>query len=278
MRRILAATTFILAGLCAVQATAETCAVRTGTLATNGVSLYWEEHGDAANPPLLLVHGFGESMAAWAAYVPILCARYDVVLIDLRGHGRSTNPTDRWSFTAAADDVTALMAHLHHERFKALGVSAGAFALLHVATRASNGIETLVLVGAAPYFPAQARQRIGDIAADPRALQQFRSVATRGDAQAESLLRQFATLASSVDDPAFTPPQLATITAPTLVVCGDRDEFFPVEMSIELYRSIPNAYLRVYPNGGHVPIYEPAAVADFGAQLAEFFDGRWSQH
>jgi len=53
---------------------------------------------------------------------------------------------------------------------------------------------------------------------------------------------------------AFTPPLLATITARTLIVHGDRDPLYPVELALEMYRAIPSSALWVVPNGGHVPI------------------------
>ncbi len=276
MRSIHVTLVTLLACLWLAPAVATSCAARSGTLVVNGVSLYWEEHGESSDPPLLLLHGFGESMSVWEPYVPILCAKYNVVLLDLRGHGHSTNPTNNFSFSTASDDVLALMDHRHHQRFRALGVSAGAIALLHVATHTPARVEALVLVGAAPYLPHEARERIHGIVKDKDALQYLRGFAARGDEQAASLLQQFSALASSVDDPAFTLPQLGTIRARTLIVHGDRDEFFPVELAVQLYRSIPTAYLRIYPNGGHEPIYEPGAVAEFSAQLLEFFGSNWS--
>ncbi len=61
--------------------------------------------------------------------------------------------------------------------------------------------------------------------------------------------------ATSDDDMAFTPPLLATIAARTLVVHGDRDPFYPVEMALELHRGIPESALWVVPYGGHGPIF-----------------------
>jgi pimeloyl-ACP methyl ester carboxylesterase len=43
-----------------------------------------------------------------------------------------------------------------------------------------------------------------------------------------------------------------------LIVHGDRDQFFPVEIPLEMYRGIPNASLWIIPQGGHVPIFDPA--------------------
>jgi pimeloyl-ACP methyl ester carboxylesterase len=60
---------------------------------------------------------------------------------------------------------------------------------------------------------------------------------------------------------AFTPPLLA-ITARTLIVHGDRDPLYPVELAVEMYRAIPASALWVVANSGHGPI--------FGGQAAEF--------
>jgi pimeloyl-ACP methyl ester carboxylesterase len=54
---------------------------------------------------------------------------------------------------------------------------------------------------------------------------------------------------------AFTPPDLAAITARTLIVHGDRDPLYPVELAIELFRGIPRSALWVVPYGTHGPIF-----------------------
>jgi pimeloyl-ACP methyl ester carboxylesterase len=53
----------------------------------------------------------------------------------------------------------------------------------------------------------------------------------------------------------FNLERLSTIAARTLVVSGDRDPLYPVELAVELYRGIPNALLYVVPGGGHGPIF-----------------------
>ena len=49
----------------------------------------------------------------------------------------------------------------------------------------------------------------------------------------------------------FTPPYLSTIKAKTLIIHGDRDPAFPVNIPVELYTSIPDSYLWIMPNTGH---------------------------
>ena len=63
----------------------------------------------------------------------------------------------------------------------------------------------------------------------------------------------------SYDDMNFTASSLSKITAATLIVYGDRDPLYPVEMAVEMYRAIPRSALWVMPNGGHGPIFFDAA-------------------
>jgi pimeloyl-ACP methyl ester carboxylesterase len=76
-----------------------------------------------------------------------------------------------------------------------------------------------------------------------------------GDEQIRALWEWTRSLKDSYDDMNFTPADLAGIRARTLVVQGDRDPLYPVEMSVEMYRAIPNSALWIVPNGGHGPIF-----------------------
>jgi pimeloyl-ACP methyl ester carboxylesterase len=98
----------------------------------------------------------------------------------------------------------------------------------------------------------------------PEALQYYRRCATRGEAQVREIAKQFAAFKDSYDDMNFTAPYLGTIKARTLIVQGDRDEFFPVNIPVEMYRAIPGSAHWIIPNGGHVPI--------FGERINEFQD------
>ena len=77
---------------------------------------------------------------------------------------------------------------------------------------------------------------------------------THGEAQVQQLFSMVRGFADSYDDVNFTPPHLATITADTLIVFGDRDPLYPVSLAFDLHRAIPRSYLWVVPNGGHGPV------------------------
>jgi pimeloyl-ACP methyl ester carboxylesterase len=236
-------------------------ASRTGgrMIAVPGAAMHVREHG--RGEPLLLLHGFGGCATAWEPFVARLAERHRVVVVELRGHGRSTNPGRAFTMRQSAADVLAVMDSLGLRRVRAMGISAGAMTLLHVATRHPDRVQALVLVGGTTALGEQARAIVGAAtreALPPEVLGEFAACATRGDAQVDELLAQFRALAGMRDDPNFSPADLARITAPTLVVHGDRDIFFPVEIAVGMYRHIPTAELWIVPNGDHVPIYDAA--------------------
>jgi pimeloyl-ACP methyl ester carboxylesterase len=232
----------------------------------NGFQMYLEERGDGE--PLLLLHGGTGVGSDWnLVFAAGGLAGFRVIIPDLRGHGRSTNPSRAFTFRQAADDVFALLDQLGVARVKAIGLSMGAKTLLHMATRQPARIDAMVLVSATPYFPAQARAAMAQLSVDAFSETDWAAQRLRhpqGDDQIRMLFEQMRALKDSHDDMAFTPPLLATITARTLIVHGDRDPLYPVELAIEMYRSIPASALWVVPNGGHGPI--------FGALAAPFVE------
>jgi pimeloyl-ACP methyl ester carboxylesterase len=114
----------------------------------------------------------------------------------------------------------------------------------------------MVVVSATSYFPAQARPLMRQYPDNisQQDLETMRKRHPGGDEQIKTLLASTRSFAESYDDMNFTPPHLATIQAQTLIIQGDRDPFYPVEISVEIYRAIPNSSLWIIPNGGHGPI------------------------
>jgi pimeloyl-ACP methyl ester carboxylesterase len=151
------------------------------------------------------------------------------------------------------------------ERVHAIGMSAGANTLLHMATQQPHRIAAMIHVSGTPRFPDQARaimRAMGDQPASDGQWQEMRARHKLGDDQIRALFRYARAFADDRDDMNFSGTSLAAITARTLIVHGDRDPLYPVELAVELLRSIPNAALWVVPNGGHGPI--------FGDQAAPF--------
>ena len=228
----------------------------------NGAEIYFEVHG--AGEPLVLLHGFSGSSQDWAATVTEWPSGFQLIVPDLRGHGRSSILSKPFRHQDAAADMLALLDHLKISACEGLGISGGGNVLLHMAAMQPERVKAMVLVSATPYFPAQARPIMRQY---PNSLpgEQWEILRRRhpgGDAQIRALLASTAAFADSYDDMSFTPPHLATIQARTLIVQGDRDPLYPVELSVEMAKAIPHSSLWIVPNGGHGPV--------IGERWAEF--------
>jgi pimeloyl-ACP methyl ester carboxylesterase len=220
----------------------------------NGADLYFEVHG--SGEPLILLHGFLGCSQDWAALITEWSTRFQLVVPDMRGHGRSSNPSKTFRHDDAASDMIALLDRLEIAECKGLGVSGGGNVLLHVATRQPGRIKAMVLVSATSYFPVQARPIMRSYA-DSLPEEQWNILRRRhpgGDPQIQALLASTKAFADSYDDMNFARPQLSAIQASTLIVQGDRDPFYPVEISVEMAHAIPRSSLWIVPNSGHGPI------------------------
>lgn len=224
-------------------------------LSVNGCDMYFEVHG--AGSPVLLLHGFTGSGALLTQLFNQLAKTHQLIIPDLRGHGRSTNPSNTFTHRQVALDMFALLEHLNIDKVKAVGLSAGGNTLLHMAIQQPNKIQTMALVSATPYFPEQARKIMQQFTVESKTendWQSMREIHVHGDEQIRTIWQQANAFSGSYDDMNFTPPFLAKIKAKTLIVQGDRDPLYPIEISVEMFRNIPDSHLWVMPGGGHVPL------------------------
>jgi pimeloyl-ACP methyl ester carboxylesterase len=230
------------------------------SVSINGMDMYYEIHGQGE--PLLLLHGFFLSGKQWSPFVEELAAEFQLVVPDLRGHGRSTNPGKEFTHGQSARDIFALLDYLGIETVKGMGISSGGMTLLHMATQQRDRVESMVLVGSTIYFPDEARAIMDHASFESRndpAWAFVHNFNTRGDEQLQMLFSQFHGFKDSYDDMNFTPPLLSSVKARTLIIQGDHDVFFPVSIAMETHAAIQNSHLWIVPNGGHAPIFGDAS-------------------
>jgi pimeloyl-ACP methyl ester carboxylesterase len=207
----------------------------------------------------------GEAAATTIGPMPAAISssvKYTLITPDARGHGRSTNPGRIITHRQCALDTLALLDHLGSKTCRAIGISMGANILLHMATMQPDRIEAMVVVSAAMYFPEQARAVMRQVSVENQSTKDWetmRKCHKLGDDQIRAIWEWPRGMADSNDDMNFTPASLSRITASTLIVYGDRDFLYPVEMGVEMYRAIPRSALWVVPNGNHGPVFLDAA-------------------
>lgn len=231
----------------------------------NGFRMHYEIRGEG--DPLLLVHGWSGNTEYFEPLLETLAASYRLIIPDLRGHGRSTNPAESFTMAGAAADLFALLDHLEIESVRALGASAGGLILLHMATLEPDRIDKMILVGVGGRFLPHCRESMAAAQAENYSQAWWDIMRTRhayGDEQIREIVEYLRSFAENETDVNFTAGDLATIQAETLIVQGDQDWCFPPSLAAELFQGIPSANLWVIPNGEHVPI--------LGEHASQFLD------
>lgn len=270
----------VLTGMLATEATAQNALfTEYQTLPVNGITMAYRDIGDG--PTLVLLHGFTGTGETWNPFLEDLSANFRLIVPDLRGHGRSINPSGHFTHRELAQDVFNMLDQLGIDSVYAIGSSMGAMTLLHAATQQRERIKAMVLVGGSPYLPESARVIYRNSPTDSIPAEEIKWMSNQhsgGEEQVLQLMRQFYAYKDSYDDVNFTKPYLASIKSSTLIVQGDRDEFFPVPVAIEMYNSIPDSYLWVVPNTGHsAGLGETNSRKIFIDTVLNFLSGNWKQ-
>lgn len=153
--------------------------------------------------------------------------------------------------------------------------------LTHMAIMDSSRIEAMILIGSTSYFPEQARaiqRSLSYKTMDEEWKSDWLRWHPRGEQQIRSLQSQFKSFAETYDDMNFTPPYFSQIKTPTLIIHGDRDPFFPVDIPGTSFKYIPDSHLWIIPNFGHSGIVNDSIWAEaFLGAIKQFFSGKWSE-
>lgn len=246
----------------------------------NGLTMYYEAHGLPSGPPLVLLHGFTLTSDSWVPQLPAFGARYRLIAPDMRGHGRTNNPDGlpAMNHRQFARDAIALCQALGIERASFCGQSSGAMQLLTLALEAPALAQALVLAGPTYFYDERVRTWMGGLTPET-ILSDVDARRARHTAHGPEYWRDVAEAFIALGAHAHTddfpePEALREITAPALIVHGDRDQIFPVDVPVSLYGLLPDAELCILPQTGHVPPEERPAwfnaiVLDFLARRAE---------
>jgi pimeloyl-ACP methyl ester carboxylesterase len=222
----------------------------------DGARLYWEQEGEG--PRVLLVHGgTGTGAYDWEFVRAPLREACRLMVLDIRGHGRSSDPQGLVSLPQIGADVRSLL-EAEGGCDAIIAFSVGASATLALLCEHPELTRSFVAIGASTSGDPT---RVEEFSTGPwpSSLQRLHHQHGSGADHWRRLRRAFATSWAALDVDAAA---LARLTLPTLVVCGDRDRIEPVETALALARALPRGELLVLPNCGHfAPRQRPTELA-----------------
>jgi pimeloyl-ACP methyl ester carboxylesterase len=251
-------------------------------LEVNGARLYCERHG--SGEPLLWITGFTISSEVFRPILPLYEPRFDCVLFDNRGAGRSRSRPGLTSMPQLAADAAGVLDRLGIESAHVYGLSMGGMIAQELALRFPERVRGLILGGTSPGGPLAARPTTGELAA----LRASMSAGVReagmpwlaGALFSERFRREHPERVRELLAPfrRYPPPlhgvashwwasvyhdtvsRLGRIQAPTLVLHGEQDGMAPVANARLLAERIPGAELVLVPGAGHAyPLEAPEA-------------------
>jgi non-heme chloroperoxidase len=272
--------------------TVDPIVIKSAKLST-GVTLPYVEQGNPAGIPVILLHGATDSWRSFEPVLPHLPESLHVFALTQRGHGDADKPASGYAFKDFSSDVAAFMDHLGLESAVIAGSSMGSSVAQHFALDYPERTLGLVLMGAFVDFASN--QAVVDFykaaivpltdPIDPAFAQEWQQ-STLAKPIPPALLQTFVNESLKVpaglwrdmfagflqDD---LSNELSKITAPTLLMWGDQDDFAPRSNQETLLAKIPNARLEVYVGGGHAIHWEdPERVA---ADITAFISSQINQ-
>lgn len=259
----------------------------------NGFDMYFEIHGEAGEP-LVLMHGYTGDITDWRFQIPEFSRQYRVVVMDHRGHGRSSAPRERESYTITqmAEDALALTEFLGLERYHLVGHSMGGAIAQEMALSSPGRLLSLTLHDTGYAFDVsrneliakytETRNRIAEeqgmaalaamppLMPSPPFMPAERETETRERLAAMSV-DAFIGAGAGLRSWPGTADRLAEIQTRTMVIYGDLDNVMLVEAAKHMGTTIPGATLEVVPQTAHSPQYERPEL--FNAALRMHLEG-----
>jgi pimeloyl-ACP methyl ester carboxylesterase len=242
-----------------------------------------------SGPPLLLIHGIGDSSATWSTVMPALARRHLVIAPDLLGHGQSDKPRADYSVAAYANGMRDLLGVLGIDRVSLVGHSLGGGVAMQFAYQFPEHTERLVLVSSGgvgrnvtPVLRAVSlpgAHLLLSMVTLPTARLQVAAVlklmellGTGLGRDAHDLMRLVDALPDATARSAFIRTLRAVVDwrgqvvtmldrcyltsgMPTLLIWGTRDQVLPVQHGRAAHLAMPGSRLDLFEGAGHFPFH-----------------------
>ncbi len=234
-------------------------AVQRGYAPANGLKMYYEIHGSRNDetPPLFLLHGGGSTIeTSFGKILPALAKTRQVIAFEQQGHGHTADIDRPFTFEQSAEDTVSLLRYLKIRKADFFGYSNGGHIVLEIAIRHPQVVRKLVVESAMfnregsdlGFWESFKHAKLEDMPAE------LRKAYLRVSPHPEDLPKFFAkSVKRMLDFKGWTPEEIKSINAPTMVIIGDHDIVHP-EHAVLMFRLLPNAQLAVLPGTDHMTI------------------------
>jgi pimeloyl-ACP methyl ester carboxylesterase len=253
----------------------------------NGETLAYIDMGNPSGTPVVLIHGYTDNARDWVPMLPFVSRDFRLILVDLRGHGKSGKPDCCYTRFDFAYDIVLLLDQLKIQKADIVGHSLGTIIGQTIAEFWPQRTDRMVLIsstgGISPQsrnkspafdYAAQIRQLKEPIEADSPFMIAWWDSPTpvdadfirreRIDSAAIPLRVWLAVLDQCLAGNRYEDLQgsLPRLHAPTLLIWGAKDPIMEEPARASLRRALPKAQVRIFEGLGHNPFWEqPAAVA-----------------
>jgi pimeloyl-ACP methyl ester carboxylesterase len=222
-------------------------------------ALYYEEYGSGET--LILLPGLlGTIENHWRRFIPEFSRHFHTVAVDLRGHGKTNNPSGRLSLNALVDDLHTLYDSLQIERGYICGYSLGGYIGLAYGLQYPGKVSALIMHGTKFFWTQDAVQStVKDF--DPEAI--MRKVPAWGESLErdhepgnggegwKNLLQASREFIELMPKEGLTQTSVSGVNCPILVSIGDADEVISREEAERLVALLPDAKLHIFENTKH---------------------------
>ncbi|MBI0330607.1 alpha/beta fold hydrolase [Burkholderia plantarii] len=237
---------------------------RHGSADVNGIHLYYATIGHGT--PVILLHGGLSNSDYFGHQVKALMKHHQVIVVDSRGHGRSSRDAQPFGYDLMTDDVVALMDTLKLRRADIVGWSDGAIIGIDMAIRHPDRVGKVVAFAA--------NTKTDGVMPDVEKNPTFAAFIKRGgdeyrrlsptpqeyDAFVEQISHMWAS------QPNWSDAQLKAITTPVLVMDGDHDEAIRREHTEYIAATIPGAGLQILPGTSHFAMLQDPEAFNFAVE------------
>jgi pimeloyl-ACP methyl ester carboxylesterase len=250
----------------------------------SGMRVHYRDEGNPNGQPIVLVHGILSSLHTWDEWNKGLANNYRIISLDVPGFGLTGGPDDPDSYSEALlhDSFQQFIEQLQLDDFILVGNSLGGYISAHYAALNPSKVKKLILIDPAgapqelPFIlnfaswpgintlaanvfpPFIVAMGVKDVYGDPERISKqnldryihlsLRPGAKQAYANTIAMLNEKNSQQASLD--------FATITAPTLLMWGEKDIWVPPTLSAQWLANIPNSALITYAGAGHVPMEE----------------------